>query len=44
VFKGPGLVGEVKRGLDGELRKAGLPRLTALVGRDAQAIARGETL
>jgi dihydroorotate dehydrogenase len=42
VFKGPGLVGEVKRGLDMQLRKAGLPRLDALVGRDAEAIARGE--
>jgi len=44
VFKGPGLVGEVKQGLAGEVRKAGLPRLSALVGRDAAAIARGETL
>lgn len=44
VFKGPGLVGEVKRGLDMQVRKAGLPRLDALVGRDAEAIARGETL
>ncbi len=44
VFKGPGLVGEVKRGLDSEMRRAGLPRLDALVGRDAQAIARGETI
>lgn len=44
VFKGPGLVGEVKRGLEAELRKAGLPRLDALVGRDAQAIAKGETI
>lgn len=42
VFKGPGLVGEVKRGLDMQVRKAGLPRLDALVGRDAEAIARGE--
>jgi dihydroorotate dehydrogenase len=44
VFKGPGLVGEVKRGLDMQVRKAGLPRLDALVGRDAEAIARGETI
>ncbi|HEV7329309.1 MAG TPA: quinone-dependent dihydroorotate dehydrogenase [Bosea sp. (in: a-proteobacteria)] len=44
VFKGPGLVGEVKRGLDMQVRKAGLPRLDALVGRDAEAIARGEAL
>lgn len=42
VFKGPGLVGEVKRGLDMQVRKAGLPRLDVLVGRDAEAIARGE--
>ncbi len=42
VFKGPGLVGEVKNGLDMQVRKAGLPRLDALVGRDAEAIARGE--
>lgn len=44
VFKGPGLVGEVKRGLDMQVRKAGLPRLDALIGRDAEAIARGEAL
>lgn len=44
VFKGPGLVGEVKRGLEAEVRRAGLPRLEALVGRDAAAIARGETI
>lgn len=44
VFKGPGLVGEVKRGLEAEVRRAGLPRLAALVGRDAAAIARGETI
>lgn len=44
VFKGPGLVGEVKRGLEVEVRRAGLPRLEALVGRDAAAIARGETI
>ncbi|WP_332683649.1 quinone-dependent dihydroorotate dehydrogenase [Bosea sp. (in: a-proteobacteria)] len=44
VFKGPGLIGEVKRGLATEVRKAGLPRLDALVGRDAAAIARGETI
>lgn len=44
VFKGPGLIGEVKQGLASEVRKAGLPRLDALVGRDAAAIARGETI
>lgn len=44
VFKGPGLVCEIKQGLATEARKAGLPRLSALVGRDAAEIARGETL
>lgn len=44
VFKGPGLVGEVKRGLVQEVRRAGLRRIGELVGRDAEAIARGEGL
>ncbi|WP_332691733.1 quinone-dependent dihydroorotate dehydrogenase [Bosea sp. (in: a-proteobacteria)] len=44
VFKGPGLIGEIKHGLASEVRNAGLPRLSALVGRDAAAIARGETI
>lgn len=44
VFKGPGLAAEIKAGLEAQLRKAGLPRLTALVGRDAAAIAKGEAL
>lgn len=44
VFKGPGLVGEIKAGLAREARKAGLPRLSVLVGRDAEAIACGETI
>jgi dihydroorotate dehydrogenase len=44
VFKGPGLIAEVKAGLASEARKAGLPRLSVLVGRDAEAIARGETI
>lgn len=44
VFKGPGLIGEIKAGLAHEARKAGLTRLGALVGRDAEAIARGETM
>ncbi|HEY5797565.1 MAG TPA: quinone-dependent dihydroorotate dehydrogenase [Bosea sp. (in: a-proteobacteria)] len=44
VFKGPGLVKTVKAGLATEARKAGLPKLAALVGRDAAAIARGEAL
>jgi dihydroorotate dehydrogenase len=44
VFHGPGLVKTVKAGLATEARKAGLPRLGALVGRDAAAIARGEAI
>jgi len=44
VFHGPGLVKTVKAGLATEARKAGLSKLSALVGRDAQAIARGERL
>lgn len=44
VFKGPGLAKEVKLGLAAQARRAGLTRLTALVGRDAAAIARGEGL
>ncbi|TCR60839.1 quinone-dependent dihydroorotate dehydrogenase [Bosea sp. BK604] len=42
VFKGPGLVREIKAGLAGQARRAGLTRLSALVGRDAEAIASGE--
>ncbi|WP_293795654.1 quinone-dependent dihydroorotate dehydrogenase [uncultured Bosea sp.] len=44
VFKGPGLAKEVKTGLATRARRAGLTRLTALIGRDAAAIARGEGL
>lgn len=44
VFKGPGLAKEVKIGLAQRARRAGLTRLTALIGRDAAAIARGEKL
>jgi dihydroorotate dehydrogenase len=44
VFHGPGLVKTVKTGLAAEVRSAGLPSLNALVGRDAQAIARGQAL
>ena len=44
VYKGPGLVKEIKAGLASQARRAGLPRLTALIGRDAAAIARGEGL
>lgn len=44
VFKGPGLAKEIKTGLATRARRAGLTRLTALIGRDAAAIARGEGL
>lgn len=44
VFKGPALAKDVKLGLAVQARRAGLTRLTALVGRDAAAIARGEGL
>jgi dihydroorotate dehydrogenase len=44
VFKGPGLAKEIKAGLASRARRAGLTRLTALIGRDAAAIARGEGL
>lgn len=44
VFKGPGLAKEIKTGLATRARRAGLTRLTALIGRDAEAIARGERL
>lgn len=44
VFQGPGLVKTIKAGLAAEARNAGLPRLSALVGRDAAAIARGDGL
>lgn len=44
VFRGPGLVTTIKAGLTGEVRKAGVDRLNALVGRDATAIARGEAV
>lgn len=44
VFQGPGLVKTIKTGLAREARQAGLSRLSALVGRDAARIARGEGL
>lgn len=44
VFKGPGLAKDIKTGLATRARRAGLTRLTALIGRDAAAIARGEEL
>ncbi|MCO5091776.1 quinone-dependent dihydroorotate dehydrogenase [Bosea sp. (in: a-proteobacteria)] len=44
VFKGPGLAKEIKAGLARRARRAGLTRLTALIGRDAAGIARGEGL
>ena len=44
VFHGPALAATIKAGLTAEARKTGVGRLSALVGRDAAAIARGETL
>ncbi|SEF51093.1 quinone-dependent dihydroorotate dehydrogenase [Bosea lathyri] len=44
VFHGPGLVKTIKTGLAAEARKAGVERIGMLTGRDAAAIARGETL
>jgi dihydroorotate dehydrogenase len=42
VFKGPGLIGAIKQGLLDRLESERLPSLSAAVGRDAAAIARGE--
>lgn len=44
VFHGPELAKTIKAGLVQEARKAGVARLSALVGRDAIAIARGDAL
>jgi dihydroorotate dehydrogenase len=41
VYKGPGLIGEIKRGLLRELERTGLPAFDQVVGRDATAIAAG---
>ena len=41
VYKGPALIGDIKRGLLRELDKAALPDLRQAVGRDAVAIAEG---
>ncbi len=41
VYKGPALIGDIKRGLLRELEKSGLPSLHQAVGRDAAAIAEG---
>ena len=41
VYKGPALIGDIKRGLLRELEKSGLPDLHQAVGRDAAAIAEG---
>ncbi len=42
VFHGPGLARTIKSGLVAEVRRAGVPKLEALIGRDAEALARGE--
>ena len=39
VYKGPGLIGEILRGLAGKLDGSGAPSLTAIVGRDAGTLA-----
>jgi dihydroorotate dehydrogenase len=41
VYKGPGLIGEIKRGLLREFERTGLPAFDQAVGRDATAIAAG---
>jgi dihydroorotate dehydrogenase len=41
VYKGPGLIGEIKAGLLREFERTGLPSLDQAVGRDAAAIASG---
>lgn len=40
VYAGPGLVGEIKRGIAAHLRETGFSSVAELAGRDAQAIAR----
>jgi len=40
VYAGPGLVGEIKRGIAEHLREAGCASVAELAGRDAAAIAR----
>jgi dihydroorotate dehydrogenase len=42
VYKGPGLIGEIKAGLLREFERTGLPSLDQAVGRDAAAIASGK--
>jgi dihydroorotate dehydrogenase len=42
VYKGPGLIGGIKRGLLETMRETGVTSLTDAVGRDAAAIAKGE--
>ena len=41
VFKGPGLVDEIKQGLLREIAAAGLSSVSEATGRDASAIAAG---
>jgi dihydroorotate dehydrogenase len=41
VYKGPGLIGEIRRGLLNEVERTGLPGIQQAVGRDAAAIAAG---
>jgi dihydroorotate dehydrogenase len=42
VYKGPGLIGDIKAGLLREFERTGLPSLDQAVGRDAAAIASGK--
>lgn len=44
VFKGPGLACAIKQGLTARARGMGVGRLSALIGRDAASIARGQDL
>lgn len=44
VYQGPALINEIKRGLVRKLEAEGLASLTAAIGRDAAAIARGDGL
>jgi dihydroorotate dehydrogenase len=42
VYQGPGLIGEIKRGLVRSMQEAGIATLREAVGRDARALATGE--
>lgn len=42
IYKGPGLIGDIKGGLVARMRDAGLASFRDVVGRDAAAMAKGE--